>query len=103
MTENGKNTESPPEKSLQEQVEEKKAPTRQLFGTFGGVFTPTLLTILGVYHVPAPRLGRGQRRPFGRLAHHSPILCHHHLYRAVHVVGHHEYPYRGWGRFKVYT
>src|SRR5665811_1466234 len=48
MTENGNNTETPPEKSLQEQVEEKKAPTHQLFGTFGGVFTPTLLTILGV-------------------------------------------------------
>ena len=24
------------------------APERKLFGTFGGVFTPTLLTILGV-------------------------------------------------------
>jgi hypothetical protein len=44
MTQNGNNTEAAPEKSLQEQVEEKKAPTRKLFGTFGGVFTPTLLT-----------------------------------------------------------
>lgn len=37
--------------SLQEQVEEqeeKKQGSQQLFGTFGGVFTPTLLTILGV-------------------------------------------------------
>ena len=38
--------------TLQEQVEEKEqkeqAPQQQLFGTFGGVFTPTLLTILGV-------------------------------------------------------
>jgi len=33
---------------LQEQVEKKKASQRSLFGTFGGVFTPTLLTILGV-------------------------------------------------------
>ncbi|HKJ05239.1 MAG TPA: amino acid permease [Geopsychrobacteraceae bacterium] len=40
------------EEGLQEQVEDKKekqeAPQQQLFGTFGGVFTPTLLTILGV-------------------------------------------------------
>ena len=36
--------------SLQEQVEEKIEEVREqkLFGTFGGVFTPTLLTILGV-------------------------------------------------------
>ena len=36
---------------LQEEVAEKitqEKPSRQLFGTFGGVFTPTLLTILGV-------------------------------------------------------
>ncbi len=33
---------------LQEQVEEKTAPGRKTFGTFSGVFTPTLLTILGV-------------------------------------------------------
>jgi len=33
---------------LQKQVEKKEAPQRPLFGTFGGVFTPTLLTILGV-------------------------------------------------------
>ena len=39
---------SPPAESLQDQVEERKAPRRQTFGTFGGVFVPTLLTILGV-------------------------------------------------------
>jgi len=33
---------------LQEQVEKKEEHERALFGTFGGVFTPTLLTILGV-------------------------------------------------------
>lgn len=48
MNQNSNNTESTPEKSLQEQVETKKATRRQQFGTFGGVFTPTLLTILGV-------------------------------------------------------
>lgn len=40
------------EETLQEQVEDQeekeKAPQQQLFGTFGGVFLPTLLTILGV-------------------------------------------------------
>jgi len=48
MNQKGNNTETAPEKSLQEQVETKKATRRQQFGTFGGVFTPTLLTILGV-------------------------------------------------------
>jgi solute carrier family 12 (sodium/potassium/chloride transporter), member 2 len=49
MNRNGNNhTDTAPEKSLQEQVEKKKAATPKLFGTFGGVFTPTLLTILGV-------------------------------------------------------
>ncbi len=38
----------PDEETLQEQIEEMKAPTRKLYGTFAGVFTPTLLTILGV-------------------------------------------------------
>jgi len=33
---------------LQEQVEQKEEPQKALYGTFGGVFTPTLLTILGV-------------------------------------------------------
>ncbi|MDA0524884.1 hypothetical protein [Methanococcoides alaskense] len=33
---------------LQEQVDEHKAAKGKLFGTFDGVFTPTLLTILGV-------------------------------------------------------
>ena len=41
-------TRPPDEETLQEQIEEKKAPTRRLYGTFAGVFTPTLLTILGV-------------------------------------------------------
>lgn len=36
------------EDSVQEQVEEQQAQTRKKFGTFAGVFTPTLLTILGV-------------------------------------------------------
>ncbi len=36
------------EDTLQEQVEEQEAPAREKFGTFAGVFTPTLLTILGV-------------------------------------------------------
>ncbi|MDQ4078841.1 MAG: Na-K-Cl cotransporter, partial [Chloroflexota bacterium] len=34
--------------SLQEQIEQQAAPHRKKFGTFAGVFTPTLLTILGV-------------------------------------------------------
>ncbi|MGK7312626.1 MAG: amino acid permease [Candidatus Longimicrobiales bacterium M2_2A_002] len=34
--------------SIQEQVEEKKTSRRKTYGTFGGVFVPTLLTILGV-------------------------------------------------------
>ena len=34
--------------NLQEQVDEQSAPKRKKFGTFSGVFTPTLLTILGV-------------------------------------------------------
>ncbi|MDX1630521.1 MAG: amino acid permease [Thermoanaerobaculia bacterium] len=33
---------------LQERVEESRGRKRKQFGTFGGVFTPTLLTILGV-------------------------------------------------------
>ena len=40
------------EKAVRKEVEEKitktSKPQRPLFGTFGGVFTPTLLTILGV-------------------------------------------------------
>lgn len=36
------------DEELQETVDEKQTSSRQLFGTFGGVFTPTLLTILGV-------------------------------------------------------
>lgn len=36
------------EEVIQEQVEEKRLKQPKLFGTFGGVFTPTLLTILGV-------------------------------------------------------
>jgi len=35
-------------KALQEQIEKNEQSQRTLFGTFGGVFTPTLLTILGV-------------------------------------------------------
>ena len=35
-------------KSLDEQAKDKKEVEQQLFGTFGGVLTPTLLTILGV-------------------------------------------------------
>ena len=34
--------------SIQEQVEEKKTARHTTYGTFGGVFVPTLLTILGV-------------------------------------------------------
>ena len=35
-------------KDLQQQVEEHEAAQTKKFGTFAGVFTPTLLTILGV-------------------------------------------------------
>jgi amino acid transporter len=35
-------------KEVDEKVTKRKQPSRPLFGTFGGVFTPTLLTILGV-------------------------------------------------------
>jgi solute carrier family 12 (sodium/potassium/chloride transporter), member 2 len=42
------NVQIPPGATLQEQVDRQAAPDRQKFGTFGGVFTPTLLTILGV-------------------------------------------------------
>ncbi|MFN2168294.1 MAG: amino acid permease, partial [Anaerolineae bacterium] len=42
-------TETPiPTTSLQDQVEAQEAGQRNRFGTFAGVFTPTLLTILGV-------------------------------------------------------
>ncbi len=34
--------------TLQEQVDEQKSPVRKKYGTFAGVFVPTLLTILGV-------------------------------------------------------
>jgi len=34
-------------KNIQQQVEEHEAKEPKKFGTFGGVFTPTLLTILG--------------------------------------------------------
>lgn len=34
--------------SLQEQVDERESTVQQKYGTFGGVFVPTLLTILGV-------------------------------------------------------
>lgn len=36
------------EETLQEQVEERASGVQQKYGTFGGVFVPTLLTILGV-------------------------------------------------------
>ncbi|MGM0546308.1 MAG: amino acid permease, partial [Bacteroidota bacterium] len=36
------------EATLQEQVEERESTIQQKYGTFGGVFVPTLLTILGV-------------------------------------------------------
>ncbi len=39
---------APAPETLQEQVEEHEETRRKKFGTFGGVFTPTLLTILGV-------------------------------------------------------
>jgi solute carrier family 12 sodium/potassium/chloride transporter 2 len=50
MSDDEKVTRGPESESLQEQVEEKELEhvKRQFFGTFGGVFTPTLLTILGV-------------------------------------------------------
>lgn len=34
--------------TLQNQVDEKASTVQQKYGTFGGVFVPTLLTILGV-------------------------------------------------------
>ncbi len=34
--------------SLQEQVDERESTVKQKYGTFAGVFVPTLLTILGV-------------------------------------------------------
>ncbi len=46
VTAGGLETEAP--KDVQQQVEEHEAQQSQKFGTFGGVFTPTLLTILGV-------------------------------------------------------
>lgn len=36
------------EATLQEQVDERESTVQQKYGTFGGVFVPTLLTILGV-------------------------------------------------------
>lgn len=50
MADEGKVNRGEDRESLQEQVEEKEQEKRQqkLFGTFAGVFTPTLLTILGV-------------------------------------------------------
>jgi len=50
MSDDDKVTRGEDSESLQEQVEEKAEEVREqkLFGTFGGVFTPTLLTILGV-------------------------------------------------------
>ena len=52
MSSEEKITRGEEKETLQEQVEEKEqreqTPQQQLFGTFGGVFTPTLLTILGV-------------------------------------------------------
>ncbi|PAU94574.1 Na-K-Cl cotransporter [Aliifodinibius salipaludis] len=39
---------TPGEATLQEQVEERESTVQQKYGTFGGVFVPTLLTILGV-------------------------------------------------------
>ncbi|HKL20020.1 MAG TPA: hypothetical protein VJ905_13675, partial [Halalkalibaculum sp.] len=41
MTEEGKGT-------LQDQVDERESTVQNKYGTFGGVFVPTLLTILGV-------------------------------------------------------
>lgn len=51
MTENSKlDRPASAEQAVQKEVEEKitRKPSRKLFGTFSGVFTPTLLTILGV-------------------------------------------------------
>ncbi len=50
MSDDEKVTRGEDAESLQEQVEEKAEEVREqkLFGTFGGVFAPTLLTILGV-------------------------------------------------------
>ena len=50
MSNDDKVTRGEDAESLQEQVEEQAEEVRErkLFGTFGGVFTPTLLTILGV-------------------------------------------------------
>ncbi len=45
-TAGGDEAEAP--KDIQQQVEEHEAKEPKKFGTFGGVFTPTLLTILGV-------------------------------------------------------
>ncbi|MDR8391402.1 amino acid permease [Aliifodinibius sp. S!AR15-10] len=42
------NKESTEETTLQDQVEEHESTIQQKYGTFGGVFVPTLLTILGV-------------------------------------------------------
>ncbi|MCW9707014.1 amino acid permease [Fodinibius salsisoli] len=42
------NNETTEEYSLQEQVEDHESTIQQKYGTFGGVFVPTLLTILGV-------------------------------------------------------
>ncbi|WP_441001349.1 amino acid permease [Fodinibius sp. SL11] len=39
---------NPGKATLQEQVEEHESTVQQKYGTFGGVFVPTLLTILGV-------------------------------------------------------
>src|SRR6056297_1715137 len=38
----------PQPETLQEQVDEQKSTVRKKYGTFAGVFVPTLLTILGV-------------------------------------------------------
>ncbi|MDX1661644.1 MAG: amino acid permease [Gemmatimonadota bacterium] len=56
------------DETLQEQVDEARAKKRKQFGTFGGVFTPTLLTILGV--IMFLRLGWvvGNAGIFGTLA-----------------------------------
>ena len=51
MAENSKlETPAGAEQAIRREVEEKitRQPSRKLFGTFNGVFTPTLLTILGV-------------------------------------------------------
>ena len=46
-------------------------------GTFGGVFTPSILTILGRHPLPAPGLGAGQRRPGRDPRHRHPVVVHH--------------------------